>query len=51
MNKYPGLLLEGMAIAGYAVGATEGTIYLRGEYLYLKDKLEEQLRSLTKKAY
>ena len=29
------VLLEGMTIAGYAVGATEGIIYLRGEYTYL----------------
>ena len=49
MNKYPGLLLEGMAIAGYAVGATEGTIYLRGEYLYLKDKLEDAIKEFNQK--
>lgn len=49
MNKYPGLLLEGMAIAGYAVGATEGTIYLRGEYMYLKDKLEEAIKEFNEK--
>jgi bidirectional [NiFe] hydrogenase diaphorase subunit len=28
----PHRVLEGMAIAGYAVGATEGYIYVRGEY-------------------
>ncbi len=49
MNKYPGLLLEGMAIAGYAVGATEGTIYLRAEYVYLKNKLEETIKEFNKK--
>ncbi len=49
MNKYPGLLLEGMAIAGYAVGATEGIIYLRAEYLYLKDKLEETINEFNEK--
>jgi len=49
MNKYPGLLLEGMAIAGYAVGATKGTIYLRGEYNYLKEKLEETIIEFNKK--
>ena len=47
MNKYPGLLLEGMAMAGYAVGATKGTIYLRGEYFYLKDKLEETIKEFN----
>lgn len=32
MEGDPYLLLEGMAIAGLAVGATEGYIYLRSEY-------------------
>ncbi|HEX5052418.1 MAG TPA: NADH-ubiquinone oxidoreductase-F iron-sulfur binding region domain-containing protein, partial [Planctomycetota bacterium] len=32
MEGDPFLLLEGMAIAGLAVGATEGYIYLRSEY-------------------
>jgi [NiFe] hydrogenase diaphorase moiety large subunit len=40
----PGLLIEGMIIAAYAVGAVEGTIYLRAEYRYLKSKLEEVIR-------
>jgi len=43
MNSHPGLLLEGMAIAGYAVGATKGFIYLRAEYAYLKDKIEKRI--------
>jgi len=49
LNKYPGLLMEGMAIAGYAVGATQGTIYLRAEYLYLKDKLEQTIKEFNEK--
>jgi [NiFe] hydrogenase diaphorase moiety large subunit len=49
MNKYPGLLLEGMAIAGYAVGATQGSIYLRAEYLYLRDKLKETINEFNEK--
>ncbi len=28
-------ILEGMTIAGYAIGASEGIFYLRGEYAYL----------------
>ncbi|MDX5584676.1 MAG: NAD(P)H-dependent oxidoreductase subunit E [Aureibaculum sp.] len=39
LNSYPELLIEGMIIAGYAVGATEGYIYLRAEYTYLKEKI------------
>ena len=32
MERDPHGLLEGMAIAGYAIGATKGIIYLRSEY-------------------
>jgi formate dehydrogenase iron-sulfur subunit len=32
MEGDPGLLIEGMVIAGLAVGATQGLIYLRSEY-------------------
>ena len=37
------LVLEGMTIAGYAIGAREGLIYLRGEYVYLLEDLEAAL--------
>lgn len=40
MNALPGLMLEGMIAAGYAIGASEGIIYLRAEYTWLKKKLE-----------
>lgn len=49
MNRHPGLLLEGMAIAGYAVGATKGFIYLRAEYAYLKDKIEKRIIDFKEK--
>jgi len=48
MNSMPGLLLEGMAVAGYAVSATEGIIYLRGEYTWMKDKLEHTIEHFRK---
>ncbi len=32
LDLQPQLLLEGMAIAAYAVGAAEGFVYIRGEY-------------------
>ena len=45
LTERPRRLLEGMAIAGYAVGANEGIIYLRYEYkymeVYLKSIIEE----------
>jgi len=37
------LLIEGMTIAARAVGASEGLIYLRGEYVYLREHLESVL--------
>lgn len=44
MNALPGLMLEGMIIAGYAVGAPHGIIYLRAEYTWLKEKLDQTIR-------
>jgi len=38
-----GFLLDGMTIAAYAVGASQGFIYLRSEYLYLRKYLEKAL--------
>ena len=37
-------VFAGMTIAGYAIGAQEGIVYLRAEYAYLKDFLEEVLQ-------
>lgn len=34
------LVFEGMTIAARAVGAADGILYLRGEYIYLRDHLE-----------
>jgi [NiFe] hydrogenase diaphorase moiety large subunit len=48
MNSMPGLLLEGMAIAGYAVGATQGIIYLRAEYAWIRDKLQSEIERLQR---
>ncbi|WP_446009737.1 NADH-ubiquinone oxidoreductase-F iron-sulfur binding region domain-containing protein [Candidatus Electrothrix sp.] len=40
------LLFEGMAICAYAVGATTGSLYLRGEYTYLREYLEQVLEQM-----
>ena len=40
MERNPVLLLEGMAIAGYVVGAVEGHVYVRSEYPYSKPALD-----------
>jgi len=49
LTERPHLLFEGMAVAGYAVGAREGLLYLRGEYAYLRSYLEKVLADLRKK--
>ncbi|MCX6559605.1 MAG: NAD(P)H-dependent oxidoreductase subunit E [Candidatus Aminicenantes bacterium] len=51
LTEMPHLLFEGMALAGYAVGASEGVLYLRGEYAYLKPHLENVLAGLRKKKW
>ena len=39
----PHTLIEGMLIAGYAIAAERGYIYLRGEYAYILPALEQAL--------
>jgi len=39
----PHLIIEAMAIAGYAVGADEGYIYIRGEYGIAYQRLEKAI--------
>jgi len=41
MEFDPHLLLEGMAIAGHAIGAKLGFIYIRGEFGWIADILEK----------
>ncbi len=48
MTKYADLLFEGMTIAAYAIGASRGYLYLRGEYEYLRKGLEEVLEKRRK---
>ena len=39
----PHKLIEGMMIAGYAIGATKGFIYIRGEYSLSIERLEKAI--------
>jgi len=43
LMKVPFKVLSAMAICGYIIGATEGFIYLRGEYKFLKSDLEKAI--------
>jgi len=49
LTEKSALLFEGMTIAGYAIGASQGILYLRNEYKYLKSHLENTLEELKKK--
>jgi len=46
LTELPKQLFEGMTVAGYALGAKEGILYLRYEYRYLKDYLELMLQEM-----
>ena len=48
LTELPKRLFVGMVIAGYAVGASEGIIYLRKEYEYLVNYLEHNLEEARK---
>lgn len=43
LKRLPGLVVEGMIMGAYAVGASEGIIYLRAEYRWLKERIEAVL--------
>jgi len=49
MTELPELIFEGMTIAGYAIEAKEGILYLRGEYAYLREYLEKILANLRER--
>jgi formate dehydrogenase iron-sulfur subunit len=51
MEADPYQLLEGMAIAGLAVGAEQGFIYLRSEYPHCRAVLSEALQRAEQAAY
>lgn len=44
LESDPHRVFEGMALAGYAVGASKGFIYIRGEYLLAIERLQLALK-------
>jgi [NiFe] hydrogenase diaphorase moiety large subunit len=44
--EYPELVFDGMVVAGYTIGALEGIVYLRGEYEYMLESLENYLSGM-----
>lgn len=51
MEGDPNRVLEGMAIAGYAIGASHGYIYVRGEYYLSMLRLQNAIDQATEKGY
>src|SRR5712675_3583252 len=51
MEKDPHQLIEGILIAGIAVGSHQGYIYVRGEYRYLLDIMDVALAEAYKAGY
>ncbi len=51
LEKNPHLLIEGMVISGYALGAEYGYIYLRGEYPAAKDILEAAIEQAYREKF
>jgi bidirectional [NiFe] hydrogenase diaphorase subunit len=51
LESDPHRVLEGMAIAGYAIGASKGYIYLRAEYPMAVDRLETAIRKAKRSGF
>jgi bidirectional [NiFe] hydrogenase diaphorase subunit len=49
MEGDPHLVLEGMALAGYAVGANHGYVYVRGEYPLAVERLTTAIRQAERR--
>jgi [NiFe] hydrogenase diaphorase moiety large subunit len=48
LSEYPKMVFEGMVIGGYAIRATKGFLYLRGEYRYMLKQLNDFLENMRK---
>lgn len=46
MERLPFQLIEGMLIAAYAIGASVGYIFIRGEYILAAERLEAAIKEL-----
>ncbi len=48
LKNCPYLVLEGLCIAGLAIGAGQGYIYLRDEYTYMREDIEKAIQELER---
>ena len=51
LERDPFSLVEAMAIAGYAIGAKTGYVYLRAEYHHLLDLLKDAINQVKQSAF
>ncbi len=51
LSDYADMVFEGMTIGAFAIGASEGIVYLRGEYTYLLRHLECVLEKRRKEGF
>ena len=51
MEKIPHLLIEGMIVSSYALGANTSYIYIRGEYMWIVGILEKAIAEAKAKGY
>ena len=51
LESYPYRIIEGMAIAAYAVGAHEGYFYIRAEYPLAVERIREALRQCEARGF
>ena len=51
MEKDPHVMIEGMLIAAYAIGAEISYIYIRGEYTLSIERVETALRQAYEKGF
>jgi len=51
IDSNPHQILEGMAIAGYCTGASEGFIYIRGEYKSQAERIEQAIHSAENEGF
>jgi NADH-quinone oxidoreductase subunit F len=51
IDKVPHLLIEGMTITAYAIGAKKAFIYIRGEFSFWANRIEEALAEARQKGF
>jgi NADH-quinone oxidoreductase subunit F len=51
MERIPHLLIEGMIVSSYALGANLSFIYIRGEYMWILDILEKAIAEAYEKGF